>query len=118
MSTPDDDVKSAVKEILLEHRGSSNPISSREISERFGLDDIGSFPNTRAVIRKLVMEEKLPVASGSQGYYIIETEDELADYLETLEGRMLAIADRKYGVRRAAQDWDGDIEPSDDADIL
>ncbi|NHN59805.1 MULTISPECIES: hypothetical protein [Halorussus] len=49
---------------------------------------------------------------------MIETEDELKEYIDSLESRMLSIADRKYGIRQAAQDWDGEIESSEDADLL
>ncbi|MFC4550086.1 MULTISPECIES: hypothetical protein [Halorussus] len=68
--------------------------------------------------RELLLEEQIPIASSSNGYYILETEDELKEYVDNLEGRMMKIADLKYAIRRAAQDWDDDIEPSEDADLL
>lgn len=118
MSHDGEQVKEQVKEIILDHRGRDNPISSRDINEQLNLDNVGSFPNTREVIRELILEEQIPIAAGGNGYYVIETEDELQHYIDSLEGRMLSIADRKYGVRRAAQAWDGEIEPSDDIDLL
>lgn len=114
----DEEIKDEVEAILRNHTGADNPISSREIDDELGLDSVGSFPNTRAVIRELLLEDQIPIASSSNGYYIIETEDELAEYIESLESRMLSIADRKYGIRRAAIGWDGDIESSEDADLL
>jgi len=118
MSGREQDAKEAVRDIILDHRGSNDQISSREINDQIGVDDIGSFPNTRAIIRELILEDNIPIASGGNGYYVIETEDELKDYIDSLESRMLSIADRKYGIRRAAQDWDGEIESSEDADLL
>lgn len=111
------DIKDEVRELLLEHRGSDNPITSREINEIVGLDDIGSFPSTRAVIREIVMEDRIPIAGSSQGYYVIETEDELEDYIENLENRITNIAERRYGVLRAVRDWDEEIV-DEDSDIL
>ena len=52
------------------------------------------------------------------GCFVIETEDELQEYIDSLESRMRSIADRKYGVRRAEQDRDGEIESSEDANLL
>lgn len=118
MDTREQDAKEEVKDIILDHRGSDNQISSREINEEIGVDDIGSFPNTRAIIRELILEDNIPIASGGNGYFVIETEDELKEYIDSLESRMLSIADRKYGIRRAAQDWDENIESSEDADLL
>lgn len=118
MSHDEEQVKAQVKEIILDHRGRDNQISSREIDEQVDIDSVGSFPNTRAVVRDLILEDQIPIVSGGNGYFVIETEDELQNYIDSLEGRMLSIADRKYGVRRAAQAWDGEIELSDDLDLL
>lgn len=114
----DDDVKDRVESILRDHRGSDNPISSREINDEIGVDDIGSFPSTRAIVRELVLEEKIPIASSNQGYYIIETEDELAEYIENLSARIDSIAERRFAIQRAAQEWDEPIESSEDEDLL
>lgn len=100
MTAHEQAVKEEVKDIILDHRGSDNQISSREINDQIGVDDIGSFPTTRAIIRELILEDNIPIASGGNGYFVIETEDELKDYINSLESRMLSIADRKYGIRR------------------
>lgn len=114
----DEEVKDQIEEIIRNHQGADDTVTSREINEELGLDNIGSFPSTRAVIRELVLEDKVPIAATTNGYFLIKTEDELASYIENLEQRMLSIADRKYAIRRAAADWDGHIEPSDDEDLL
>jgi hypothetical protein len=116
MSSPEE-VRERVKELLLDHRGANDPITSREINDEVGLDNVGSFPSTRAVIREIVMEDQIPVAGGSNGYYVIEQEDELQDYIERLEGRVMNITERKFAVQRAVLEWDEDIV-SDDSDLL
>ena len=114
----DEDVKERVRDIILDHRGSENPISSREINDEIGVDSIGSFPSTRAIIRELVLENQIPIASSNQGYYVIETEDELAEYIENLSTRIDSIAERRFAIQRAAKEWDESIESSEDEDLL
>lgn len=111
-------MKERVEELILDHRGAEDPISSREINEEIDVDSIGSFPGTREIIRELVLEDRIPIAATNQGYFVIETEDELAAYVENLEDRILGISERKFAIRRAAHDWEGEIRPSDDADLL
>lgn len=43
-----DDVRERVKDLLLEHQGKDDAITSREINDEVDLDSIGSFPSTRA----------------------------------------------------------------------
>lgn len=113
----EESVKEEVKELLLEHKGAENPITSREINEEIGLDNIGSFPSTRAVIRKLVLEDQLPIAATTNGYFVIEDQEELEDYINQLENRVMNITERKFAVQRAALDWDENIV-DEDSDIL
>jgi hypothetical protein len=110
------EARERVKALLLEHRGKDNPITSREINEEVDVDNIGSFPSTRALIRDLVMEDRIPVAGSSQGYYVIEDEEELEDYIENLESRVMNITERKFAVQRAAHESDFDYE--EDSDLL
>jgi hypothetical protein len=107
-----------VKELLLEHRGADDPISSREISETLEKDEVGSFPSTRMLIREIMLEDEIPIASGNQGYFVIETETELQSYLDQLENRILGISERKFAVQKAANQWDGEIETDEDLDLL
>lgn len=106
-----------VKELLLEHRGKGNGITSREINDVVGLDNVGSFPQTRECVRAVMFNEDIPVIGGNGGYYIAETEEELAGALDTLEKRIVRTAERKMALKRAARAWD-DIESGDGHDIL
>lgn len=115
------DVHDQVKQIMLDHRGASNAISAREIDEELDLDNVGSFPNTRSVLRDLIKDEKMPIASipGSEGgYFIVENEAELESYISSLDSRILKIADRKSYITQAAEEWQDEIDFSDDSDLL
>lgn len=110
--------KEQVKELLLDHRGADNPITSREISNKLKKSEVGSFPETRELIREIVLEDEIPIASSSNGYYVIETEQELKDYIDQLEQRILGISERRFAVHKAANNWDGNIETDEDMDLL
>ena len=113
-----DAARQQVKEILLDHRGANNAISSREISDRLNKDEVGSFPETRMIIRDIMLEDQIPIASSNNGYYVIESEEELRDYVDQLESRILGMSERKFAVQRAADAWSGDIETDEDLDLL
>lgn len=107
MTEPTEHLREQIREMLLEHRGSDDPISSREISDELGIDEVESFPVTRGLIKEIVEKDNVPVAGSSQGYFVIETEDELEDYFETLDARAMNIVQRKYLVKEAAEQWHG-----------
>lgn len=111
-------VKRRVKELILDHEGADNPITSREINEEIDVDNVGSFPETRQLIREIIREERIPIGANTNGYFLIQTEDELEEYVDGLDTRMVQIADRKAAVLRAANAWKDDIESSDDTDLL
>ena len=114
-----DPAKEQIKQILLDHKGADNPISSREINEQVQLDNIGSFPVVREVIRELVLEDQIPIVATNQGYFLLQSEEELDTYVETLESRVMQITERKFAILRAADQWDGKIdEDESDSDLL
>lgn len=115
MTAPTEELREKVRSLLLDHKGSDDPITSREISEELGLDEVESFPTTRGMIRDVIEEDEVPIAASGSGYFVIETEDELEDYLDSLNERMMNIAERRYLVRSAAEDWHG-FGSSDDSD--
>lgn len=106
-----------VKLMILDHHGQGDQISSREINEVVQLDTVDSFPNTRRCVRDIMFEEKIPIIGGGNGYYVAETEQEIADAFKTLDSRILETAERKMALRRAANQWDN-IETDDGLDIL
>jgi hypothetical protein len=120
MTEETDELREQIKAILLEHTGADDTISSREISNELGIDEVESFPVTRGLIREIVEEDGVPIAGHSNGYFVIETEEELEDYIDTLDSRILKTAERKALVTRAAAKWhgfDADTEDTESTDI-
>lgn len=110
MSTPDIHAETAtesdivaVARILVSHRGRENAITSREISERTGLDSLDSTPRTRGVIRRLSEEYAFPIGASGNGYFLIATRDEAEEYLDTLNTRIQGIDRRKETVVSAIE---------------
>lgn len=88
----------AVAEILSEHRGSDNPVTSGEIADKTGLDSLDSTPRTRGVIRKLSRQYDFPIGASTKGYFLIERRGEAQEYLDDLDGRIQGIEQRKNAV--------------------
>lgn len=106
-----------VKAILEEHTGEDNKITAREIDDELDLDSVGSFPNTRAAIRELLFEHQIPIIGTTQGYYIAESQEQVDEYIESLEGRIMEITERKFAITRAAENWEPEL-PESDSDLL
>lgn len=103
----DGELLDRIQELMLDHQGPSNTISSGQIAEVLGVDDADAQPKTREAIRVLSEEREVPIASTSQGYYLIQTQDHLNDYLENLDGRIAGIQKRK---QTAIDAWESHIE--------
>lgn len=102
-----------IRDILMEHRGKSNAIASKRISEAmdFPMED------TQAVSRKAIWdtveEYGLPLISCNKGYFIAETDEEMkafnANYEKRISGmrRTQAMANENY--RR----WKNEVHTED-----
>ena len=113
MATVDEETKRIVREMLLEHWGKDDPITSREINDVIEVDNVGSFPTTRKIVRNRLFEDGLPVASSNNGYYLIETQEELEGELESINGRVTKMLQRRREVALAAQSEHDDIDLSE-----
>lgn len=118
MTEPTEHLRDQIREMLLEHRGSDNPIKSREISNELGIDEVESFPVTRGLIKEILKEDKIPVAGSSQGYFVIETEEELQDYLDNLDSRAMNTIQRKYLIKEAASEHGFTTGDTDDTENM
>lgn len=103
----DGDVLDRLEAILRDHRGPDNPITSSELADRLSVDDAEGNPVTREAIKELCKERGLPVAAGHAGYYLIETESQLEEYLDGLENRKQGIEARMWLVRKAWRESQG-----------
>ena len=77
-----------IRDILLQHRGKSNAITSKEISRMMG------FPmeDTQSKSRKAIWETaeifSLPLISCSRGYFIAENDEEMEEYNSNIQRRI------------------------------
>jgi 5-formaminoimidazole-4-carboxamide-1-beta-D-ribofuranosyl 5'-monophosphate synthetase len=101
-----DEIVDGIRHEIKQHHGKSDQISSRTLSEMFDIDEPESFPRTREVIRHLVLDEKMPIAAGGNGYFLIETQEELNEYVRRLAGRENKIEQRRITILRAAEETD------------
>ena len=106
------------KELLLQHQGKGNEITSRELNERLELDSVGSFPQTRELVRDIMFQERIPVIGGGNGYYVAETEEEIQNAIQTLTSRITNTAERRMMLIRAAENWSDELETDDELDVL
>lgn len=90
-----------LERVLREHVGPSEAITSSELADKLEITDGEANPATREAIRIVCEERGLPVAASSRGYYVIESTNELEEYLESLDGRIAGIQKRKQLVARA-----------------
>ncbi len=102
-----------VRRMLLNHWGRDDQISSREINQVIEVDNVESFPTTRKIVRNRLMEDGLPVASGGDGYYLIKSQEELENEIESINGRVAKILQRRMKVAEAAADHHDDIDLTD-----
>lgn len=103
----DGELLDRIQELMLDHKGPANTISSGAIADVLGINDSDAQPKTREAIRILTEERGVPIASTSQGYYLIQTHEHLTDYLESLDGRIAGIQKRKQTVIDA---WESHLE--------
>jgi len=90
-----------LEELLDDHRGPENAISSGEIADELGIDDSGSNPRTREAVKALLEERELPVISNSNGYFVATAESQIEEELESLQSRIQGIQQRQQLIRDA-----------------
>jgi len=94
-----------IKEILLQHKGKANAITSKEVSSKMG------FPmeDTQAVSRKAIWETAkeygLPLVSCNRGYFIAETDDEMAEYNSNIQSRIDGMEETRKMANKNYQEW-------------
>jgi len=78
----------AIRKIILEHRGKANAITSGKISKLLDIPHDDTVATTRSLITKLILEERMPIGAHRRGYFYIENQKELTDYMAYLENRI------------------------------
>lgn len=84
-----------VRDILLQHVGKSQKITSAQIASILGIIEDDTHAGTRALILEAAEIYELPLAADNGGYYIIETQEEYDSYMRNLDSRQKGIEKRK-----------------------
>ncbi len=94
-----------LKEILENHRGKENQISSGKIGPQIGVYEDATHVQVRSLIRDAIGKLKLPVGGGSRGYYLIKDENELKEYIKNIDNRIDEMQKRKDLVESAFREY-------------
>lgn len=84
-----------IREILLEHKGKSNPITSAQMAEALGFNEDDTHATTRSLILESAEKYSIPLAADNRGYYVITSDKEYSDYMKNLDSRQQGIEKRK-----------------------
>ncbi|MFX0202166.1 MAG: hypothetical protein ACFFCW_39140 [Candidatus Hodarchaeota archaeon] len=100
-----DNQLSRIREILENHRGKENQISSGKIGPQIGIYEDATHVQVRSLIRDAIEKLKLPVGGGSRGYYLIKDENELKEYIRNIDNRINEMQKRKDLVESAFREY-------------
>ena len=103
MST--DALLNRIKEILEDHVGKENQISSGDIGPEIGIHEDATHVQVRGLIREAIEKFNLPVGGSSRGYYLIKNENELKQYTESMDRRIDKMQRRKELIEEAFEDY-------------
>ena len=98
-----------IKEILLQHKGKSNAIASKRISEAMG------FPmeDTQVVSRKEIWNTAegfdLPLISCNKGYFIAQTDEEMNEFNDNYEKRIEGIRKTQEMANKNYKEWKNEL---------
>lgn len=81
-------------DILNEHKGKDNAITSAEIACELGISEDATHAITRSLIFQAIERFCLPVAATVKGYYIVATKEEEDEYITNLASRISGIQKR------------------------
>jgi len=80
-------------------------ITSGELAATITGEDTDANPKTREAVRALMDERSIPVVSSSNGYRIPTEADAVSDELDSLDGRIAGIQQRKSLLSSAWDAW-------------
>lgn len=101
-----------VREVLSEIPvGRDNARSASEIADRADVDDADATEyRTRRIIKTLITDHQRAIASCSEGYFRVQTREELEAYIDDLQSRIAGIQKRIDKFREAFRTTHGSPE--------
>lgn len=94
-----------IKDILLKHKGKKNAITSKEISSVMGFPMEDTQSVSRQAIWSTAEEYKLALISCKNGYFIAETDDEIAEYNRNIQKRIDGMEKTRKMVNKNYEEW-------------
>ena len=95
-----------IKDILLEHRGKKNAITSKQISRSMGFPMEDTQSVSRKEIWKTAEEYGLPIIScGNKGFCIAETDEEMKEFNANRDKRVAGIRKTQEMANRNYEEW-------------
>lgn len=85
---------------LVEALGIDDPRPIHVVAKDAGLDDTGTCPRLRAILRKGTIELGLPIVAGPKGFYLTRYNSDLDAYALGLFGRAFEIQKHADAVRQ------------------
>jgi len=79
---------------VLEGTTQSEPIPVRNIASIIGITDGESCPRTRKLILSAMKNNNVAIGSNRGGYFLLQSEKEMQEYLNELMSRQIAISKR------------------------
>jgi hypothetical protein len=92
-------VMAQIRDLLQSHYGKNKAIKSAQIASTLGIKDGETHPVIRSAITRLIIEEKMLIASCNFGYFIIETKEEYTNYIENLMLREIEMRRRSMAIK-------------------
>lgn len=102
---PTDAQLNRIREILENHVGRENQISSGTIGPEIGIHEDATHVQVRNLIREAIEKLHLPIGGGNRGYYLIKDEDELRQYTESIDNRISEMQRRKDLIEEAFENY-------------
>lgn len=97
-------MKEQIVQIMEKHIGKDNAITVQEIADLIGHHDSGlTNPSIRSKITECIIDDGIPIGSCSNGYFIIENETELNEYMINLQSRINGMQQRLNAIDTAFQ---------------
>lgn len=106
----------AVAELMKKHRGKTNAIKSAEIAHKFGIPDNDTTRQTRHIIKRAMEKHGLPIGGLSNGYFIVENRQELAECALDLQSRIDRTEERLMLLKRMFESVHGSADADDEAE--
>lgn len=94
-----------IYEILIDHVGKSNKITSSQMATKLGIVEDDTHAKTRALIFEAAEKYKLPLAANNRGYFLINTQAEYDEYIENLKTRIAGINKRIEIITNNYKEW-------------